>query len=68
MKKEYIIPSVILMQLEDELLFGQNSIRADGQLPGTGIEDGGDSDGTEDPEAKSFNVWDDWAEEVEEEE
>ncbi|MBQ6032499.1 MAG: hypothetical protein IJL29_05700 [Prevotella sp.] len=38
----------------------QKSVSADGQLPGTGIGDGGESSGTDDPGAKGTGrFWDD---------
>lgn len=71
MKKIYKTPEISLIVWGEEMMAGlnQNSVGADATLPdGTGVHDGGESDPGDDPGAKSFNVWDDWAEEVEEEE
>lgn len=63
MKKIYKTPEVRLVVLGEEIMDGltQKSVSADGQLPGTGIGDGGPSSGTDDPGAKSNGrgFWDD---------
>lgn len=62
MKKIYKTPEVRLVVLGEEIMDGltQKSVSADGQLPGTGIGDGGESSGTDDPGAKGTGrFWDD---------
>lgn len=63
MKKTYKTPEVHLVVIGDEIMSGlnQNSIGADGTLPGnTGIGDGGGSDSGDDPDAKRHHgFWDD---------
>ena len=62
MKKKYTAPEVCLVKLGDEMMAGleQGSISADGQLPGTGIGDGGESSGADNPGAKGTGrFWDD---------
>ena len=63
MKKIYKTPEVRLVVLGEEIMDGltQKSVSADGQLPGTGISDGGESSGFDDPGAKSSGrgFWDD---------
>ena len=61
MKKIYKRPEMSLIVLGEDIMDGlvQNSVRADGVLPGgTGISDGGDSDERDDPDAK-VGFWDD---------
>lgn len=70
MKKLYIKPTTDTTKLASELMVTAWSMKMDGELPGDNIGVGSDTGEGEDVggDAKSFNVWDVWAEEGEEEE
>lgn len=70
MKKLYIKPTTDTTKLASELMVTAWSMKMDGELPGDNIGVGPDTEEGENVggDAKSFNVWDVWAEEVEEEE
>ena len=63
MKKKYTTPEVRLVMLGEEIMDGltQKSVGADGLLPdGTQINDGGNADPIDDPDAKrNGRCWDD---------
>lgn len=71
MKKIYIKPTIDTMKLAPELMVNPWSMNMDGDLPnGDNVGTGGDIGDGENigGEAKTFNAWEVWAAEGEEEE
>ena len=63
MKKTYITPEVLTMNVRTTTLMGNSDAINSDTLEGMGGYGGVDEEGTKDPSARRFSVWDDEEEE-----
>jgi hypothetical protein len=63
MKKTYITPEVLTMNVRTMTLLGNSDAINGDTLQGMGGYGGVDEEGTKDPSARRFSVWDDEEEE-----